>query len=40
MITGLNHVTILVKDWEKTIEQFKTIFDTDQVRYKIGRAHV
>ena len=33
MITGLDHVTILVKDWEKTIEQFKTIFDTDQVRY-------
>ncbi|MFA7249730.1 MAG: VOC family protein [Dehalococcoidia bacterium] len=33
MITGLDHVTILVRDWEGTIEQYKKIFGTDQVRF-------
>ncbi len=32
MITGLDHVTIIVKDQNAAIEQFKTIFGTDKVR--------
>ena len=33
MITGLDHVDILVKDWEAAIEQYKKILDTDKVIY-------
>ena len=37
MITGLNKIDILVKDWDATIEQYKKIFDTDVVRYSESR---
>lgn len=33
MITGLDHVDIIVKDWEAAIEQYKKIFGTDRVEY-------
>ena len=33
MITGLDHVTILVKDWDAAIDQYKKIFGTDEVRF-------
>lgn len=33
MITALDHVDIIVKDWEAAIEQYKKIFDTDKVVY-------
>ena len=32
MITGIDHVDVLVKDLEATVEQYKNIFGTDQVR--------
>ena len=36
MITSLDHVTLIVGDLEAAVEQYKKIFDTDDVR--IGQA--
>ena len=33
MITGLDHVDVLVKDLEATVEQYKAIFGTENVRW-------
>lgn len=32
MITGIDHVDVLVHDLEATVEQYKAIFGTDKVR--------
>jgi len=37
VITSLDHVDVLVNDWEATIEQYKAILGTDQVTINDGQ---